>query len=150
MPWAGTSPSTRRFCRPCRPKAFPRAICLFGQEPVLRPGWVANVYGRAELVIASRLHGCVMAYSQRTPFVGIGYHHKVLGFARTVGWEDAVVPRAMPEMQSRDTYGFTVADLSWQQGALVAAADGALARPDFSALDFYRMKQVQAVRDILS
>lgn len=126
----------------------PTQICDFGADPFPRPEWVAAVYDRAELVVASRLHGCVMAYAQKTPFVGIGYHPKLLGFARTVSWENMLLPRHIPARQSVGTYGFALSDLTFRPGDLVGAAADAMACDNFVARDFYRMKQVQALRAI--
>lgn len=128
----------------------PAQLCDFGGDPFPRADWVAEVYDRAELVVASRLHGCVMAYAQKTPFVGIGYHPKLLGFARTVGWEAMLLPRRIPLKQSTGSYGFSLEDVEFCPGELVATAADAMGYRDFSARDFYRMKQMQALRPLLA
>ena len=126
--------------------ATPAQLLAFEGCPFPAPGWIAEVYRRADLVISSRLHGCVIAYAQKTPFVGIGYHPKLAGFARTVGWEAMIVPRDLPSRQSPGAYGFAVSDLTFQEGILHAASRAAIACTDFSARDFFRMKQLQAFR----
>lgn len=128
----------------------PAQLCDFDGARFPKAQWIASVYQRAALVVASRLHGCVMAYAQKTPFVGIGYHPKLLGFARTVGWEAALLPRHIPARQSSGSYGFAFADIEFRPGDLIAAAENAMACDEFSARDFYRMKQVQALRALLS
>lgn len=120
----------------------------FSGEPFPKPEWIAELYARATLVVSSRLHGCVIAYACKTPFVGIGYHPKLLGFARTVGWEAMIVPQTLPHQQTPGTYGYSWNDLSVTPGAALIAAANAMAHMDFSARDYFRMKQVQAFRNI--
>lgn len=120
----------------------------FQGEPFPKPEWIAEIYSRASLVISSRLHGCVIAYACRTPFVGIGYHPKLQGFARTVGWEEMIVPKTLPPRQSPGRYGYSWSDLSVASGAAVAAAESAIGCANFSARDYFRMKQVQAFRHL--
>lgn len=126
----------------------PAQVFDFRDEPFPKPEWIAEIYGRASLVVSSRLHGCVIAFASRTPFVGIGYHPKLQGFARTVGWEAMIVPQMLPSRQTPGTYGYSWGDLAVVPGAAVAAAENALEHGDFSAKDYFRMKQVQAFKTI--
>ncbi len=137
----------RRLCRILDQDFGARAQLFdFHGDPFPKPEWIAEIYGRASLVMSSRLHGCVIAYACKTPFVGIGYHPKLQGFARTVGWEDMIVPRTLPPRQSPGKYGYSWSDLSVAPGAALAAAEDAVGHADFSARDYFRMKQVQAFR----
>lgn len=135
------------LCQRLTELATPAQLLAFEGCPFPAPGWIAEVYRRAELVISARLHGCVIAYAQKTPFVGIGYHPKLEGFARTVGWEAMIVPRDLPRRQSPGAYGFALSDLTFQDGMLSAASRAAMAHGDFSAREFFRMKQLQAFRN---
>lgn len=47
-------------------------------------------YGRAALVIGTRLHSCIMAISQGTPAVAIAYQEKSLGVMKSSGLADYV------------------------------------------------------------
>jgi polysaccharide pyruvyl transferase WcaK-like protein len=104
-------------------------------ERELPPRQLAKVLGKAELAISMRLHGCVMAYAARTPFVALAYHPKLTGFTETVGWERFVLPRRFPVAQSAGHYGFSFADLDWSDASLVAAGREAVAFADFSRLE---------------
>ena len=124
--------------------ATPARLMAFDGYPVPAPGWIAKIYSQAELVISSRLHGCVISYAQKTPFVGISYHPKLAGFAQTVGWDAMVVPHQLPRRQSAGAYGFALSDLRFQEGMLVTASRDAVACTNFTAREYFRMKQLQA------
>lgn len=121
----------------------------FDENLFPEPGWIAEIYRRAEFVISSRLHGCIISYAQKTPFVGIGYHPKLQGFAKTVGWEDFIIPRDLPANQSSGAYGFSIKDLNFAEGSVLDAVSAAVDFNEFFARDFFRMKQVQAFKKIL-
>lgn len=106
-------------------------------------GMVAGILEGAILTISARLHGCVVSYAQRTPFVALAYHPKLYGFARTVEWEQSVFPAQMPARQSAGTYGYQFSDLDAAEGALFEAVGRALSAPDYSALDHYRSLQAK-------
>lgn len=93
------------------------------------------------LVIAQRLHGCVIAYAQKTPFVALGYHPKLSGFTRTVGWEDFMVPKQLPHKQSDGHYGFRFEDLQIKQGAVEALAIRAVGHSKFDMLEKFKAMQ---------
>ena len=48
------------------------------------------VYAESTLVIGTRLHSCIMAISQGTPALAIGYQEKTLGVMRGAGFGDYV------------------------------------------------------------
>lgn len=110
---------------------------------------VTDVLSRARLCISSRLHGCVVAFAQRTPFVALGYHPKLKGFAETVTWEKMLLPEVLPTSQSPRTYGYAFQDLEISKGDLVAKAQRALTHSDFSAIDFYKARQQAVIREFL-
>src|SRR5262249_7868253 len=70
-------------------------------ETTLTPRAVAHLLGNATLVVSMRLHGCVMAYAQRTPCVCLVYHPKLSGFSKTEMWPGAQLPSSIPERQGR-------------------------------------------------
>ena len=119
-------------------------------EAPLTPRGVAHLLGQAELVISMRLHGCVMAYSRRRPFLGLAYHPKLLGFFRTVQWEEALLPRRLPDMQSEKVYGYRFSDLEMPQGELVRGAEKVAGRKDFAALEPLKQQSAAALRRFLA
>ena len=111
-------------------------------------GIAAAILARASLCVSMRLHGCVVAYSQKTPFVGLAYHPKLRGFFETVGWERALVPTRLPKRQSKDVYGFSFEDLTLEGGDLLKAARQVEYFEDFSGIAFWRARQLEFVREI--
>lgn len=105
------------------------------------PRHAAAVMRDSILVIAQRLHGCVIAYAQKTPFVALGYHPKLSGFTRTVGWEDFMVPKQLPQKQSDGHYGFRFEDLQIKQGAVEALATRAVGHSKFDMLEKFKAMQ---------
>lgn len=116
-------------------------LSLFAGAEVLKPGWIAHAYANAAVVVGMRLHACVMAYSQRTPFVALAYHPKVAGFCKTVGWTNFVLPRRLPERQDEGEYGYRFETINLADGELVEKITAAIRFGDFSALDYYRHRQ---------
>lgn len=112
-------------------------------------GVAAAIMKTARLVISTRLHGCVVACSQRTPFVALAYHPKLAGFARAVNRPSALLPAAPPGRQKKGIYGYDFAELALGSGDLVARAEAAMADTDFSAVDFWRRRQQIALADML-
>lgn len=109
-------------------------------ETPLMPKTVSTYFSRAFLVVAMRLHGCVMAYAQKTPFVGISYHPKIHGFVDTVGWRKAIVPMKRPKYQSDSLYGYKFDDLNIEKSMLVSAANYAISNGNFSSLEKYKSR----------
>jgi len=105
---------------------------------------------KAHLCISSRLHGCVIAFSQRTPFIALAYHPKLFGFTKTVNWERALLPGSLPTRQTHSRYGYRFADLDLVSGDLVAKAEDVLSYTDFSAIDFYRRRQQEVLTKMLA
>jgi len=114
------------------------------------PTGIAAVYRDAMLVVSMRLHGCVMAYGQRTPFVGISYHPKVVGFSYTVGLRKCVVPVKSPNKQSDGAYGFRFKDLDLEKGELLATSSRAIDEQDFSSLDYYKQRSLSTIKLFLT
>jgi hypothetical protein len=112
-------------------------------------GVAAALMKAARLVVATRLHGCVVACAQRTPFVALAYHPKLVGFAQAVNRPSALLPAAPPVRQAKDVYGYRFADLGLRVGDLVARSETAMADRDFSAVDFYRRRQQVALAEML-
>lgn len=109
----------------------------------------ATILGRAKLCISTRLHGCVTAFSQRTPFVALAYHPKLKGFAETVNCQHALLPSAPPAQQTKGTYGYSFGDLGLKKGDLVAKSEVMLSHDDFSAINFYRQRQQETLLKML-
>jgi hypothetical protein len=113
------------------------------------PRTVAAVFSRALLTVGMRLHACVMAYANRTPFLGLAYHPKVMGFARTVGLERSVMPESTPRRQSEGKYGFSFADTGLAELDLAQRASEALDRACFDRLDELRTSLATAFLGLL-
>lgn len=114
------------------------------------PRHAAAVMKGSILVIAQRLHGCVIAYAQKTPFVALGYHPKLSGFTRTVGWEDFMVPKQLPHKQSDGHYGFRFEDLQIKRGAVEASTIRAVDHNKFDLLEHFKNKQRSIISQFLS
>jgi len=119
-------------------------------ESRLSPRAVAYLLGKSNLVVSMRLHGCVMAYAQQTAFIGLAYHPKVYGFSKTVGWGHALLPEAIPERQSSQTYGYRFSDLQISNGQLISRASACLSRSDFSRLSQLKQRSAEVFRDFLA
>lgn len=116
-------------------------LSLFAGAAILNPAWIAYAYAKSAVVVGMRLHACVMAYSQRTPFVAIAYHPKVAGFCKTIAWSDFVLPDRLPKQQDDGSYGYRFETLALQSNDVADRLEAVLAMSDFSALDFYRRRQ---------
>lgn len=103
-------------------------------ESLLSPRAIASILADAELVVSMRLHGCVMAYAQKTTCVGLAYHPKLSGFFGTIGWEEALVPRLLPKRQGDGSYGYRFSDLGLGRRQLVRTVVACLSRSNFSRL----------------
>lgn len=104
----------------------------------LHPRDFAALARDAALVISMRLHGCVIAYAQKTAFVGLSYHPKLSGFALTVGWRNLMLPLRQPVMQSRQQYGYKFSDLGFNSNDLWESALKGLEYSHFSLLPILR------------
>ncbi|MGY3545274.1 polysaccharide pyruvyl transferase WcaK-like protein [Bradyrhizobium sp. USDA 4469] len=118
-------------------------------ESLPTPRGAAALFGCAHLAISMRLHGCVMAYAQQTPCVGLGYHPKLAGFFRTVGLEATMLPDDLPRVQTKGTYGFRFADLTLPRGALVERAMNSFSDLNFSALPTLKNRSAAVLAKIL-
>ena len=124
-------------------------VPVFCEQRLIDPEEFAEVLARSILNVSMRLHGCVISYSQETPFVAITYHPKVVGFARTVGWLDFMVPKLRPQTQSRNWYGYAPSDCEFTKGELLEKGLAAVQSGDFAALEYFKRRQVWAVRELL-
>lgn len=111
---------------------------------------IAAVYRDAVLVISMRLHGCVIAYGQKTPFIGISYHPKLVGFSYTVGLRKCVLPTQAPNKQTSGSYGYRFKDLELRVGLMNNAAIAAISEQDFTALEYYKRKSLSAFKLFLT
>ena len=118
-------------------------------ETNLAPRSVAAILSKARMVISMRLHGCVMAYGQRRPCVGLAYHPKLAGFFETIGWPTALVPDELPRMQRSEGNGYNFADLNLRPGDLVRKVVENIARNDFSMLPVLKAKSAAALEEFL-
>lgn len=115
----------------------------------LSPRQIAWIYRQSLFVVGMRLHACVMAYAQETPFVALAYHPKLLGFTRTVKMQSAVLPKSFPQEQSKEAYGFCFSSLRLEKGDLIDAVRKVTDDPDFSALPVLKEKLTRAFCEIL-
>lgn len=60
-------------------------------ETPISPGLLKSVYGQMDLFIGTRMHSNIFAISQGVPVLAIGYLHKTLGIAQTVGIKNWVL-----------------------------------------------------------
>lgn len=111
---------------------------------------ICAVYQRSLLTIGMRLHACVMTYAQKTPFVELAYHPKLLGFIRTIGWENQMLVPVSPKQQEmHKQYGFRFEDLAIESGQLVTTAHHVLEHSDFSKLPQLKQRQKEALLEFL-
>jgi len=106
----------------------------------LRPRQISSILGNAELTIGMRLHACILSYSQRTPCVGISYHPKLFGFARTMDIDDYFLPVAASHEQHNGTYGYHFSPALYDAGALVDKSISAMKHFPFHMLSVYRTR----------
>jgi len=106
---------------------------------------IAAIYKDAKLVVSMRLHGCVIAYGQKTPFIGLSYHPKLVGFSYTVGLRRNVLPVRTPRMQAADRYGYRFQDVGLMDGDLNDSAKLAIEGVDYSSLEYYKRESLNAV-----
>jgi len=62
----------------------------------IRPRQVLANYMAADLVVSSRLHGCIMAYALGRPFLALCHDRKITQFLSTIGAEHVAVPHDSP------------------------------------------------------
>jgi len=115
-------------------ETFSPSIDYFLINAPLSPKAISFLFGAAILTISMRLHGCVMAYAQKTPFVALAYHPKLTGFCNTVDMGHSLLPKIPPEIQSENTYGYRFSDLTLPQGELLRIAIDSLSRRNYSRL----------------
>jgi polysaccharide pyruvyl transferase WcaK-like protein len=60
-----------------------------GTQPLSEDELCAEI-DRADLVISSRFHGCVLSAMAGVPFVGVGSHAKFEGYFEERGWKNYV------------------------------------------------------------
>ncbi len=113
-------------------------IRIINIENELTPPAFAAIIKEAIVVISMRLHGSVIAYAQETPFVSLAYHPKLIGFSRTVGWERFVIPKQVPELQSKNAYGYRFRDLNTSDIDFEYIVKESIDYSDFSKLPFYK------------
>lgn len=115
-------------------------------EQVLTPRQIGTALSKARLVVGMRLHACVMAFARRVPCIGVMYHPKLAGFARTVGIERFFFPQPLPGNQSAGHYGYRFADTQLAMCDLTPAAHSAVDTTDFSKLSTMQQRLTAAFR----
>jgi len=111
---------------------------------------IAAIFRDAILVISMRLHGCVIAYGQKTPFIGISYHPKLVGFSYTVGLRKYVLPKHVPNEQTLGAYGYKFNDLELKVGLINDVAESAINEQNFSSLEYYKWRSLTAMKLFLA
>lgn len=112
------------------------------------PRELKAIFRRARAVIGMRLHACVIAHSAECPWVGIGYHPKIFGFASTVGCLEQVVPGKVLSRQSAQ-YGYSFEESGLVGEGLVPALKAAMDRRCFDRTAEFRARQVTLIREIV-
>lgn len=115
----------------------------------LQPREVCQIISESLVTISMRLHGCVMAYAQSTPFVSIVYHPKLFGFLETVGCLNRSLPRTGPRRQTSKYYGYSFSDLELNRNDLSKAIEEAFIPSSNTRLDELKEKSLNALREIL-
>jgi colanic acid/amylovoran biosynthesis protein len=64
---------------------------LVALAPRLETSNLRSVIGQLDILIGTRMHSNIFAISQGVPVIPIGYLHKTLGIAKTVGLEEWVI-----------------------------------------------------------
>ena len=118
-------------------------------EKALSPREVANIFKNAYLATSMRLHGCVLAYAQKTPFVGLSYHPKLLGFAQTTGWRQFMLPKCSRLKQDKSRYGYAFDSSKFTKNDLLEASCNALEFGDFSLLPLFKKNLSDAFRNTI-
>jgi len=108
-------------------------------EDDISPREVAAAIGGARFAIGMRLHACVIAFSQRVPFVGIAYHPKLIAFAQTVGL-GRFVPGPATRTQDRRRYGYSFASTGLARRALAPLCTDAVETMSFNMLTPLKQK----------
>lgn len=109
---------------------------------------LAYVLARSSFTISMRLHGCVISYAQKTPFLALAYHPKLLGFAHTIDWDFAILPEKLPKSQSKNTYGYRFEELNFESGDLLSKSIEILSKQKYDMLDHYKIIQSEVLSKI--
>jgi hypothetical protein len=123
-----------------------RFVCI---NRLLPPREMATTFGKSVLVLSMRLHPCVIAYGQRTPFVAILQHPKLHSLVRTIGCRQNLYPPVDIEPKESQAFGYQFKDLPMADGSLTQAALNAVRKTSFSALDKFQALQRAALSELL-
>lgn len=111
----------------------------------LQPKQTAGILAGAVATVGMRLHACVMSYATGVPCVGLAYHSKLHGFARTVGAQEHFLPRRLPIGKHEISAGFSFADSGLASCNLLAATNAAIAGTTFDRRDDLKRKSAAAL-----
>jgi polysaccharide pyruvyl transferase WcaK-like protein len=117
---------------------------IYCLEDNLTPRELAGVLSKSLITISMRLHGCVMSFAQKVPFVPLVYHPKVMGFLQTVGWQRFSLPPKLPQFQSKSCYGYSFIDSNLIETNLLETALDALENGSFEQLEILKSKSYNA------
>lgn len=138
----------RRILRRIQQKDYHvRATSL---EDELEARTILAILGGARLVVGMRLHACVMAYSQRVPFVGLPYHPKIPAFAATVKHERCVLAGEAATAKRDPLRCYSFAQLELAKTDLVATAMRTLDDRRFEQLEVLRLRLVDGFKTIMN
>jgi len=112
----------------------------------LSPREIAATLGGGLAAVCMRLHGCVMAYAQQTPFIALAYHPKLSGFVQTIEHPWAIIPQKVPHQQSAGVYGYRFVDLKLGEGDLLRGVQRAQEEMTFSSLPVLKETSLSALR----
>lgn len=122
----------------------------FTIETPLSPREVAAVLGKSLSTVSMRLHGCVMAYAQKIPFVALAYHPKLAGFVQTIEVPWAILPFSLPKQQSCGVYGYRFSDLQLCGGDLVRSVERARNEMSFELLERLKQRSLGAFKKFIT
>lgn len=125
-------------------------VCVHEIRAPLPPRELAATFGGSVFTISMRLHGCVMAYAQKVPFVALAYHPKLAGFVRTIEAPSAILPETLPQQQSEATYGYRFAELHLRSGDLAKRVDQVEREISFEPLARLKKKSLDALKRFLA
>lgn len=115
------------------------------------PRQLLGIISKSVLTVSMRLHGCVMSYSQKVPFIPLTYHPKVTGFVKTIECEEFYKGQVLAKKQTRNKYGYSFKNTNLETTSLLSCALQIIENNDFfHKLDELKSSCVEAFSIICS
>lgn len=141
--------------RPVHAKVAAGVRALSGAEVVevvdhLDARQTMGIFSGAMATVGMRLHACVMSYASRVPTVGLAYHSKLHGFARTIGASAFFLPKEIPAHGHAINDGYTFAESGLLGTCIVDAVQAAMSGYSFDKLEAFRQSTRAALSKALT